>query len=203
MEGAIALNIEIISPIQLKIEMSAEELKRRGLSYKDLDYNDEITRAFLLDLLKTANKENGFKYLCFSKMLIEVFPSPGCGCIIYFTCVEEKARDKKTKLRLKRCKGNPYIYEFSSSTDLLDAMKAVAKIYKQTGVPADSALYLIDNEYKLVLYPTEEYADNIIFILGEYGKKTAGTAAAAAYLSEHGKVLAESNAVERIGGFFI
>ncbi len=203
MEGAIVLNIEIISPLQLKIEMSADELKRHGLSYNDLDYNDEITRAFLLELLKTANKENGFKYLCFSKMLIEVFPSPGCGCIIYFTCVEEKVQDKKDKLRLKRSKGNPYIYEFSSSADLLDAMKAVAKIYKQAEIPADSALYLIDGEYKLVLYPNGEYAKDIIFILGEYGKKTAGTAAAAAYLSEHGKVLAESNAVEKIGGFLI
>ncbi|HIZ16690.1 MAG TPA: adaptor protein MecA [Firmicutes bacterium] len=197
------MNIEIISPLQLRIEMSADELKRYGLSYKDLDYNDGITRAFLLELLKTANKENGFKYLCFSKMLIEVFPAPGCGCIIYFTCVEEKAQNKKAKLRLKRNKVKPYIYEFLNSTDLLDAMKAAAKIYNQSDTPIDSALYLIDGKYRLVLYPTGDCAKDVIFLLDEYGMKTDGTPAAAAYLSEHGKVLAENHAVEKIGRFLI
>ena len=136
-------------------------------------------------------------------MLIEVFPSPGCGCIIYFTCLDKKGTEKNSKLRLKRNKVKPYIYDFDSSTDLLDALKAVAKKYSQSEMPAESSLYLIDGKYKLILYPNGEYAKDVIFILGEYGRKTDGSAAAAAYLSEHGKVLAESSAVERIGNLFI
>lgn len=183
--------------------MSAEELKQHGLSYKDLDYGDEAARVFLLGLLKRANEENGFKYRCFSKMLIEVFPSPGFGCVIYFTCVEEREPDKKSRLRLKRRRGSPYIYEFENSTDLLDALRALAKAGIHMDTEADSVLYLIDGRYRLVIYPAGEYKSSMLFILEEYGRKVSGSAASEAYLSEHGKVLAEGDVVEKIGGLLI
>ncbi len=194
------LNIEITSPVQLKVTLTSGDLALNGLSYNDLDYASDTTKKFLWSLLRQANEKQGFKYCSFEKMLIEVFPSPGGGCVIYFTCMDEKVPGDRAKLRLKRSKGEPSIYEFKDSSDLLDAMKVIANKYSDTPSAPRSTLYLLNGSYRLIIYPA--LSSDVTFILSEYGKKTGSGSAAAAYLSEHGKVLADGDAFFKIGNLF-
>lgn len=192
------MNIEITPPAQLKVTLSGAELAESGLSYNDLDYKNEDSKRFLWSLIQRA-RGNGFDRSAFSKMIIEVFPAPDGGCVIYFTCTAEAGRSG-AKLRLHRTESRTEIFSFADSDDLIDAVRAVGSMYPEKAARLSSTLYLTDGGYRLLVSGRGGIGE-ISLVLGEYGKRCGSDSAAAAYLSEHGKILADGNAFARVGGF--
>ena len=108
---------------RLKITLDSADLTRFGLTYDTIDYEDQKTKDMLNDLLMGAEKMVGFS-LNKQKLIIEVFPAPEDGCIIYFTLTE--STDVK-RVRLKNNRGKPKVFEFSSSENMLCALNKLSK----------------------------------------------------------------------------
>ena len=177
---------------RLKITLDSADLTRFGLTYDTIDYEDQKTKDMLNDLLMGAEKMVGFS-LNKQKLIIEVFPAPEDGCIIYFTLTE--STDVK-RVRLKNNRGKPKVFEFSSSENMLCALN---KLSKSNLIFKKSELYELNGKYRLVVWERGNLAGSI---LREYGEEINIPCLAAAFVSEHGKLLSSPDAVGTVSAAF-
>lgn len=145
----------------------------------------------LNDLLAGAQRMVGFS-LNKQRLIIEVFPAPMEGCIIYFTLAENENK----RLRLKNSRGKPKVFEFSGSENMLCAL---AKLSKSNIMFNKSELYELDGKYRLVIW---ENGNSAGAILREYGEEIHSPCLAAAFVSEHGKLLSSPDAVGTVSAAF-
>ncbi|MCI8497115.1 MAG: adaptor protein MecA, partial [Clostridiales bacterium] len=61
-----------------------------------------------------------------------------------------------------------------------------------------SDLYRLDRDYYLVLYTDQNNSEEFSPVLSEYGRAAGSGNPTAAYIAEHGEVIASENAVQRI-----
>ncbi len=160
----------------LKVELTSGELHQFHLTYNQLDYKEKRTRELLKHLVQHAGAMTGFSPL--GKLMIEVFPAPGSGCVIYFTSLAEKNKRYR--------KNPPRAYRFANCGDLYAGVEALGKAVGK------SDLYRMDEEYVLVLHsPQADW-------LKEFAQPFPLCSQTLAHLREHGRLLAASNAVERL-----
>jgi hypothetical protein len=78
------LTIEMSSSDTLKVILDRNDMRRLNITFEELDYENQATRSILKELLTDAGRLAGFSSKC-TRMLIEVFPAPDGGCLLYFT----------------------------------------------------------------------------------------------------------------------
>lgn len=196
--GGLGMNILLEQEGRLKITLNREDLGRFHMTYEQLDYANEPTRHMMETLLKSAGGITGFDGGD-GRLLIEVFPAPEEGCVIYFTRLAGEETQPPQRFRLRHAsRAQPTVFHFADSGSLLDA---IGRLHGSGSRPSDSSLYALAGDYRLVLYPKEEQQHSIRLLLQEYGKELPGNRAAMAYLREHGRLLCGSNAVEEIGRY--
>ncbi len=172
------MHIHFDSEKQFKIELDADDMNELNITFKQMDYNDEHTREVLQGLLKRIGVPGGFEAES-GRIMIEVFPKSGDGCIVQYTSID--APDSRPVVRMRRARLEAAVYEFSDIDDMLAARDALRR---DEGVPWE--LYLVDGSYRAVLYTDrdERRSDRI---LGEFAKTVTRGNAAAAYTAEHGE----------------
>jgi hypothetical protein len=112
-----AVRIEQDMPGRLKVSLKKEDMQKLSLDLDHLDYNDDRTREVLQMLLRDAGKLAGFSHC--GRLLIEAFPTPSEGCILYFTCLE---KEKPRRLQIVRNESSPYIFGFDSCEEAIKAL---------------------------------------------------------------------------------
>lgn len=177
---------------RLKITLGKQDLSRFDLTYDTIDYDDQKTKNMLNDLILGAEKMVGFS-LNKRRLEIDVFPAPDGGCIIYFTLTEPS---ETKRLRLKNNRAKPKVFEFSSSENMLCAL---AKLARSNINFKKSELYEINGKYRLVVWERGNSAGSI---LREYGEEINSPCLAAAFVSEHGKLLSSPDAVGTVSAAF-
>lgn len=168
----------------LRIWLTDQDMAQLGVTFEQMDENDPHTRSALTRLLLsvgTGMPVNG-------DMVIEALPLDG-GCLLLITPM-----GKRHSARPKTANG-PYIYTVADAERLL----ALAQCCKssQNKMPV-SSLYQLDNTYRLILYPDISTKDTDRRFFEEYADEMTEGEAAAAFIGEHGKVLAVSDALERL-----
>lgn len=193
------MNILLEQEGRLKIALSREDLQRFDMTYEQLDYANESTRRMIETLLRSATDVTGFDGGK-GRLLIEVFPAPGEGCVMYFTRLSEAAENTGAqRFRLRHgAKRQPAVFRFADSGSLLDA---IGSLHGAGETPTDSSLYTLAGDYRLILFLKEEQQRSARLLLQEYGREMQVTRAAMAYIREHGTLLCGSNAVEQIGRY--
>ena len=193
------MNILLEQEGRLKITLNREDLLRFDMTYEQLDYANEPTRRMMEALLRSAGGVTGFDGGK-GRLLIEVFPAPEEGCVIYFTRLGEEAGGPSyQRFRLRHvAKTLPTVFRFADSGSLLDAIGSLLDAGK---APAASSLYSLAGDYRLILFPKEEQQRSTRLLLQEYGREMPVTRTAMAYIREHGTLLCEANAVEQIGQY--
>lgn len=171
------MNIQKEASGSLKVELSVSELHHFHLTYEQLDYQDKKTKAMLKAILESAGRMTGFDS-CQGKMLVEVFPAPGKGCIIYFTKQEQKGKRYRRKL--------PAVYSFDTAEAMLCGMECLAET-----PDIQSELYRLNNRYLLILH---EKSTSLV----EYGNLQPAGRLQLAYIREHGQLLAAPRAVATV-----
>ena len=215
------MKIELDDLGRLKVALSKEDLSRLDLRFEQIKYQDEKVRALLWELMKDAGHLSGFDYKPGGRLLIEVFPAPDFGCLIYFTVLEQEREAEqeqkdngigqqatsdqsavscrglrpRSRLKMKKASTEPYIFEFAASGDLLSA---VEKLKPYAGQIGKSELYRWKDRYRLVLFPDVD-AMSALPLLSEYGAPTGSGRPAAAFTREHGELIAGRDAVREIG----
>lgn len=193
------MNILLEQEGRLKVTLSREDLLRFDMTYEQLDYANESTRRMMEALLHSAQEVIGFEPGQ-GRLLIEVFPAPEEGCIIYFTKLSETPECSVAhRFRLRHVsRKQPAVFRFADSGSLLDA---IGILHDSGQTPPDSSLYTLAGDYRLILFLKEEQQHSTRLLLQEYGREMPVTRAAMAYLREHGTLLCGSNAVEQIGRY--
>ena len=187
--GTINMNVELLDPAKLKISLLEPDMKLLNITFSRLNYDDTQTRKILWSLLHDAGRITGFNYSkC--RLLIEVFPSSGGGCVIYFTRLEEKNR------RLRKTKPKPCrIFSFDDPNNLLFAIDALTSL--QSAPQNDkyipelkSALYRMKSKYYLSVTAPPVFADRVSCVLNEFGCFD-GALPNDSFFAEHGEVVCE------------
>ena len=194
------MKIERISQNKVKLTVSNEDLARWGVMPHSFLANSPETHEFFIDLIKKAENETGVKMLDNPGLMIEAMQKP--DGIVFFVTMPEQAREQvfvppvrkkllKTKSVLQTVPLG--IYCFESLGCLCDYIKTLETTKLQ------SNLYFYNGNYYLVL-PEE---GNRLSSLMDYAVAVKKTELSVSFLQEHGKVVAQENAIETINKFFV
>lgn len=184
------MTIILLSSDKLKICMDKHEIEIQGLSHSNLEYHDPKVKSALVALLQKAGIQAGF-HPKGAKVIVEILPDGGDGCIIYFTAVHG------LKLSPEGAGIEPVVFEFQSAFDLADALGELYtryshRIYK-------SSLFESNDKYILVvrcLDYTDKQSESFIL---EFAEKIGSGEVLAAYIGEHCCLIFEDNAIDIIG----
>ncbi len=168
--------------------MSSDDLSLFGLTYHQIDYGNCLTKL-MLDRLMSFCQSVFSEMHTGSKVLIEVFPAPKGGCVIYFTYLCKETENEQgegftaKKYRVKK-QNDFVIFRFENSDDLLKGVTAVKKSFRQR---LDSELFLFKNRYYLLI--KERLSQRQKDILCEFAKRENDAALMEPMLKEHAKLI--------------
>lgn len=183
---------------KIVVELTAQDMAELDITYEELDYGNIETRRVIwtiLDRVRTALHRDIDPS---EKMLIESVPTQDGGCVLFFT-VPRGIPDVGVRQPLHICKQQPHLL---CVVDAPETLFRLARHLRQAVRPLpESSLYLWEKRYVLLL---QNCACTQIcrMIVSEYGTVCADNTLALAVLREHGKLLAERDAIEKltIGG---
>ena len=182
--------IEQVDETRLMILLSAKDLEDLGLTFAELDWQEDKCRTMMETLLQKAFEETGFSAEG-KRMLIEAAPGAD-GCVIVVTLLPRK----DTRKRYKR-KEQPemLLYEFENAEALLAAAHRLAG---REDVPQEGKLLEKEGRYYLALFTVKPLTRAARALLNEYARPAGRGTAAAAHLLEYGRLLAEGAVFQRI-----
>ena len=208
------MEIIMISDSKLKLMLAREDLAEFDLEADELDYSKSETKQMLWDILSDLREQVGFR-TDGCRVLVQLFPSRDGGCEMFISkiadfcyCAEERTDTEheillpmlhcKSAHRSAACQGKVGVFAF----DRLEWMITVCRRLRGIGYGEDSRAYISDDHrYFLFLEGLDPLGyltlDEYSFI-AEYGS-VENADALTGYLCEHGRLLCESDAVERLG----
>lgn len=215
---------------RLRVELSGDDLRRYRLTYDEIDYHSAQTQAALLDILRLARREVGFVPSS-GKLFVEVYPSSD-GCVIYFEESapagglsaphpdEEDGRDLPVWREIVATGDSPQpvpkrvqpaalassvcpqlVFTFDNCDDMLEGCARLFSLYCHR--VRKSSLYYLGGRYHLILSPLDGRRGLSAAFLSEYADLTGRGDLAASFIEEHGRPIAEENAIDRIAYYFL
>lgn len=178
---------------RVKITLNIEDMKKYDITFAELDYNRIDTKRIVWELLSKARNETGFEFYG-GNLLVEAFPEPDGGCVLYFSAVNNSGRNG----RLRLCRGlfGPYIFKFKNCGDMMNACYELKKVMGRHILKSE--LYEYDGCYFLALYSVSKLDASVRNVISEYGS-VYGEGRRITYIAEHGKLLSSPNAIETVG----
>lgn len=173
------MHIYFESERRFKVELDAADLRELDITYNQMDYQDEHTREVLQGLLKKIGVPGGFESTT-GRIMIEVFPKSGDGCVVQYTSIDDNGRNV---VKMRRATP-PTVYEFLSVDDMLAATELIKN---EDETPLE--LYLVGEKYRLVAY-IERDERRVRRIMSEFAETVGKGAVAAAFTAEHGEKIA-------------
>lgn len=195
--------IELVDDTRLFILLAREDMQFYDITFEMLDWHDSHSRKIITKLLRIAHSQTGFSTRG-KRLKIEAIPG-GNSCMLLITLLSVLAQKQRKKYKIKGSPvalpppSTPVIYKFEDVEALFAAVGRLYHLpcYKETITV--SRLLLYKESYRLLLYARGALPSEIKVLLTEYGEYRGRSTGLAAYLSEHGTVLAQNSAVEEIG----
>ncbi len=189
--------MKIVSPQENKIvvELTDADMTELDITYEEMDYGNIETRRVIWTILDRARHTLSRDIDPSGKMLIETVPTPEGGCVLYITVLQTQphALGCRGLLRIHK-ERTSFTYAFETLSDLT---ACAARLRENTSVPCRSSLFLLDGQYRLSIR-SELPPRRVKTLLAEYGTPCADGALPDAFLREHGKLLAEDDAIEKL-----
>ena len=181
------MNIDTLSDNKIQISLTDEEVSSIFGGYDKINYNNPQAKlrlnSFLNSVIVSAN------FSLDSKSLIVEIRQEITGCSITLTKIYGKFHRKRRRLKLKG-----RIVLFDTADEMIDSITALCK---SNILVKKSTLYLLNNQYRLLLYTaaTDE-------LLLEYLQNISNNKTVISYTEEHGTPLCPENAVKTLGKIF-
>lgn len=189
--------MKIVSPQDNKIvvELTNADLAELDITYEEMDYGNIETRRVIWTILDRARHTLCRDIDPSGKMLIESVPTPEGGCVLYITVLQSQAHTLGCRglLRIHK-ERTSFTYAFETLGDLT---ACAVRLRESAPTPCKSSLYLLDGQYRLSVQ-SELPPRRIKTLLAEYGTPCADGELTDAFLREHGKLLAEDDAIEKL-----
>ncbi|MBO4897272.1 MAG: adaptor protein MecA [Clostridia bacterium] len=188
------MKIEKISSNKIKITVTNEDMTMLGISFESFITDSPERSELFRSLIKRAESETGI-VIDNSRVMIEASPHKYDGIVVFFTKLDSETESiplpRRPKLRAKPKTELPkeLVYAFESMEELLEFSERVK-------IGGDGDLYFFEDKYYLVLPANDETDINIFeYAVLDYDMTKA-------FLSEHGTLIIENNALKTIDKFF-
>ena len=190
---------------KLQILISKDDLQERDLKKWDIVPYNPVAQKMFQEILEEAYQECGFEVEQDTQLMIEAYPMTGESMLLTVTKVgslgkglfdldflehqddnyiDEFMSDDDVKLEM-----DEIVYAFDDLEDVIAVAKRVVEQYE-----AVSSLYKCGRKYYLVADSAAVLGADMA-ILSEYGEVEE---ISAAYLDEHGQLVIEKEAIERL-----
>ena len=166
--------------------LNKKDMEELSISGEDLIQPRLSTLRMLERLLRMACLDTGFCPAT-ENLLVQV-QSTDSGCRIIFTTVRDTGD--------KTAPAEPVIFAFEDIDDVLCATSALFEIHSHRIFK--SSLYQMDASYRLLVRTLDTADGPVIAHLEQYGRKIGQGELAAAFLDEHGAMIIEDDAIDRL-----
>ncbi len=189
-----ALKIELVDQKTVKITLDENDLNEMALSFHDEASATFETKRAVLNLISKIKDETELD-LTGGKLFIEAFPDANGGCVLYVNVID-RSRGSLHAQKASVGFNSPLIFRFKELKSLLAACKRLFHQYSH--LIRKSSLYLLDEEYFLILYSYLRTDEKLIKLLSEYGKYFGKGEIKLSFMNEHARCIVEDAAVETL-----
>jgi hypothetical protein len=170
---------------KLKITLTDSEVISFFGTYRGLDSVNNEARLAVGLLLKKSLSE--YDTELDGRLLVEIRARENAGCVITVSSAESSRRNLK---------GSTIMFEFADTAALIGG---AVRLYKSRFFEG-SSLYKMPHTYRLIVTARGE---RDFYFMNEFCLRKSDSDIEAAYTKEHGRLICEKNAVERLGRAFI
>lgn len=185
------MNIDLIDYKTVKVTLTDQDMDDLCIDYDSMDYNDIATKRAVKAILQAINETLALD-LSSNKLFIEAFPNDACdnGCILYISMLEKFKGTTKHEL------STPLVFQLQD-VDTLTALSQ--RIFKQySHLILKSSLYLLDQNYMLLLYTYSRLDKKLSALASEYAPLYGKGEIVGSFIKEHAYPLVPSNALETV-----
>ena len=212
------MRIEKISETQVKFILSKTDLEERNIRINELAYGSEKTHMLFQEMMRQAHMECNFESEN-TPLMVEAMPVGKSHVVIVVTKIADNIEDDRPLNLMPCAHGNDLfrthgfaepkpelgleenfaIFSFGRLDDASLAAKRLHDYYM-----GQSRLYKCDSRYYLVIQE-DAHAAYALFeaemVLHEYGEKHVSNSLSEIYLGEHGELMIENQAVEKMAWY--
>lgn len=180
--------IEIISESTVKVTLSKSDMEDYAVSYEELDRKNPETRQLLLELIDIIEEEKSLD-LCAEKLFVEAFPQSDGGCLLYISIIDSNLKRKNNLY-------NEIVCTVPDTESLIALCKQLYQFYCH--LFRKSELYRDSDSFRLIIHTFSKSDRKIRMLLSEYGTILGASPVLSELTREHGELILEDNAVERL-----
>lgn len=184
------MNIELLDEKRVLIDLCVEDMQLLSLEYKTLSMQSANNRKIINNLVRIAKIKTGFCIEENATVFVETMPYNG-GCFILITLNSNKS--KRYRVVRKRYR-KMFLFD-----DCETMLSAIEKIYPKHTKCCESTLAVKDNIYYLLISSKNKLNNHKEVILSEFSRARVKSSIEIAHILEHSKIIAENNAIEKIG----
>ncbi|KRF57638.1 MULTISPECIES: genetic competence negative regulator [Priestia] len=199
------MRLERLNYNKLKVFLTYDDLKERGLTKEDLWTDTFKVKQLFREMIEQASQELNFEPT--NSLSVEVFSLQAQGMVVFVTKqyeeetsygeLDEDEFEDFIEMQVMLDESEDMFFEFDSFEDVIQLTKRMSNFYD-----TDSVLYSFDKRFYVLLdyhmlSPAE--VGNMIAVLAEYGNPSTITKHR---VNEYGKMLVEKRALEYINSVF-
>ncbi|TFB23947.1 adapter protein mecA [Filobacillus milosensis] len=191
------MRLERLSVNQFKIFLTYDDLSERGYSKEDLWNNLPKANQLFQDMLYEACEELNMDLDGMLMVKVHMLQAQGMIIIVTQNDNEEAESEEYIELKVTMDESKEMIFVFNDLEDVIQAAKGT-----QYQFDLNASLYVYDHLYYLYINEsslTEKIRQDLISILSEYASPSTMTSY---ILNEHGKLIAENNALQIFVKYF-
>ena len=199
------MRLERLKYNKLKVFLTYNHLKERGLTKEDLWTDTFKVKQLFREMIEQASQELNFEPT--NSLSVEVFSLQAQGMVVFVTKqyeeetsygeLDEDEFEDFIEMQVMLDESEDMFFEFDSFEDVIQLTKRMSNFYD-----TDSVLYSFEKRFYVLLdyhmlSPAE--VGNMIAVLAEYGNPSTITKHR---VNEYGKMLVEKRALEYINSVF-
>ncbi|MBX9995759.1 genetic competence negative regulator [Priestia sp. YIM B13446] len=199
------MRLERLNYNKLKVFLTYDDLKERGLTKEDLWTDTFKVKQLFREMIEQASQELNFEPT--NSLSVEVFSLQAQGMVVFVTKQYEEETsygefnedefEDFIEMQVMLDESEDMFFEFDSFEDVIQLTKRMSNFYD-----TDSVLYSFEKRFYVLLdyhmlSPAE--VGNMIAVLAEYGNPSTITKHR---VNEYGKMLVEKRALEYINSVF-
>ena len=199
------MRLERLNYNKLKVFLTYDDLKERGLTKEDLWTDTFKVKQLFREMIEQASQELNFEPT--NSLSVEVFSLQAQGMVVFVTKqyeeetsygeFDEDEFENFIEMQVMLDESEDMFFEFDSFEDVIQLTKRMSNFYD-----TDSVLYSFEKRFYVLLdYQMLSPAEvgNMIAVLAEYGNPSTITKHR---VNEYGKMLVEKRALEYINSVF-
>ena len=208
------MKIEKISDTQIRFTLSKTDLEERNIKITELAYGSEKTHLLFQEMMRQAHAECNFESEN-TPLMVEAMPIGKSHVVIVVTKISDSIEEERALNLLPCSHANDQfkthglqepkqevlsevlaIFSFNNLDDVVQASKRLHDYFM-----GQSRLYKNDSQYFLVIHEETHAAYAMLeaeTVLYEYGDRHISSGLSESYLKEHGVLMIECQAVEKL-----